>query len=375
MKSTDALFLLVRAGLFGHTEGAESLLPDGVEWAEVYQLAKEQSVVGLAAAGMEKLQAEWVRVHGSLLVPKPWVLRFTSTTLKIEQRNLAANALIAKLIDRMHRKGIHALLVKGQCLAMNYEKPLWRACGDVDLLLSEADYQRAKDYLLPFASRVMPEHGYKKHFGLVISGWMVELHGSLRCGFSTRVDRELDKVCRDTFPDGSGRSWMDGDVEVPLLGREHDVLYVFAHFLNHFYKAGVGVRQICDWCRLLWVSQGAIDLGMLEARLRSMGLMSEWRAFGRYAVDYLGMPEAAMPFLSDDDKWKRKAEQIQSFILKTGNMGHNRRKRKAEKPSFLSRKLGSSWQRMGDLANHFLIFPLDTLRFLPRIVLTGARQK
>lgn len=142
----EAFFLLVRAGLFGRTEGIEDFLPDGVDWAEVYQLAKEQSVAGLVAEGIRILQDEWLKTHDSALVPRQWSLRFAPDTLRMEQRNLDMNKFIAKLIGRLRENDSYALLLKGQGVAQCYMNPLRRACGDVDLLLTEEDYQKAKDF-------------------------------------------------------------------------------------------------------------------------------------------------------------------------------------------------------------------------------------
>lgn len=372
--STKAFFLLVRAGLFGRTEGVKDLQPDDVDWAEVYLLAKNQSVVGLVAEGIEVARMEWLKTHNTPLVPRKCVLRFASETLRLKQRNLEMNSFVAKLIGRLRKRDVYAILLKGQGVAQCYEMPLCRTYGDVDLLLSEENLNKAKDYLIPFASFSKVDNEYKKDFALKIDNWLIELHGTLRCGFSSRIDRELDKVYHDTFNGGDVRSWMNGKVQVFMLGKENEVFYVFAHFLNHFYKSGVGIRQICDWCRLLWTFRDSLDISALETRLRKMRLMSEWKAFGMFAVEYLGMPEEAMPFYSKDERWKRKAKQILAFVLKTGNMGHNRTV-KVKVKSYLSRKIKSSRLRICDLANHFTIFPMDTLRFFPRIFLNGLHQK
>ena len=112
--------------------------------------------------------------------------------------------------------------------------------------------------------------------------------------------------------------------------------FIFTHFLKHFYKGGLGLRQICDWCRLLAsppnpLSNGRgggadaqMDVEKLEGRLRRAGLMSEWKAFGTFAVECLGMPSEAMPFYSLQAKWKRKAKRILTFVMMSGNFGHNR---------------------------------------------------
>ena len=373
-KSTEAFFLLVRAGLFGRTEHAEILLSDGVDWTEVCQLATEQSVIGLVAEGIETLQNEWFKTHNAPLVPQKWVLQLVGTALKLESKNVAMNKFIASLVGRLRKRGVHAILLKGQGVAQNYEKPYWRACGDVDLLLDDEGYLKAKEFLLQYAPYVDVEIEYKKHLGMKINDWLVELHGSLRCGFSSRIDKELDKMCDETFRSSNLRTWMNGKVQIPLLEKENDVLYVFTHFLNHFFKGGVGIKQISDWCRLLWTFRDSLDIGRLESRIEAMGLTSEWRAFGMYAVEYLGMPESAMPFYADDDKWRRKAKRINMFIVRKGREGYHRMK-KAKKVTFLTRKINSSMQRFRNLLFISRIFPLNSIRFFPSILHNGLRQK
>ena len=57
-----------------------------------------------------------------------------------------------------------------------------------------------------------------------------------------------------------------------MPGPDNDVVIVFTHFLHHFFIGGVGLRQICDWCRLLWTYRESLDRGLLESRIRKMGL-------------------------------------------------------------------------------------------------------
>ena len=126
------------------------------------------------------------------------------------------------------------------------------------------------------------------------------------------------------FCEGKVRSWSNGGTQVFLLNADEDVVYVFTHMLQHFFKEGLGLRQVCDWCRLLYRYRSELDLRLLESRIRRMGLLSEWKAFGAFAVEYLGMPVESMSFYSDEQKWKKKADKICAFILEVGNMGHNR---------------------------------------------------
>ena len=308
-----AFFALIRAGLFPvHGEGFkalgqakrqsranESMFRD-VEWEKVYQLAQEQSVQGLLLQGIENLKANGIE----LSVPKIMLLQWIGEVQIIEQRNKAMNQFIADLVAKMREADIYTLLVKGQGIAQCYEKPQWRTPGDIDFFLSDTNYEKAKSFLKPLANE-----------------------------------------------------WYNGNTQVFLPAADEDVFLVFTHFVKHFYKeGGVTLRQICDWCRLLWTYKDSLNHRVLETRIRKAGLMSEWKAFGALAVEYLGMPIEAMPLLDVrsenedgrceiDAELRKKAEQIVIFILK-----------------------GGRWQRFKDTFRVGSIFPLNTFRFLPGIL-------
>ena len=120
------LFLaLLKAGLWDETNANLSFDND-VDWNEIYRLAEEQSVIGLIAEGIETVQGEWLRVHGSPFVPQTVALQFVGQTLQIEQRNKTMNAFLAQLVKQLRKEDVYALLVKGQGVAQCYKKPCWR---------------------------------------------------------------------------------------------------------------------------------------------------------------------------------------------------------------------------------------------------------
>ncbi len=364
MRSLDnnisAFFALVRAGLW---EKEVRLSPYmGIDFARVFRLAVEQSVVGLVAAGLEHVS--------DVKLPKESVLQFVGETMQLERRNQSMNDFIGVLVEQMGDAGIYTLIVKGQGIAQCYERPLWRACGDVDFFLNEENYPKAKSFLIPLSRSVNPEGG--RHLGMTIGTWVVELHGNLHCGLSPQMDRVIDAVQKDVFDGGNVRTWMNGKTEMFLPSPNNDLILIFTHFLKHFYKGGLGIRQICDWCRLLWTYRDSIDPGLLTARLRAMRLETAWQAFGAYAVHYLGMPPEAIPLYDASARWKKKAKRIQKFILMSGNFGHNRYNGYRNYPFFI-RKAFSMGRRIGDLIRHMRIFPLDSLRYMPSILLNGVK--
>ena len=307
-------------------------------------------------------------------VPKKDALQFIGQILQLEQRNQAMNYFIGVIVDIIRKEGIYTVLVKGQGIAQCYAKPEWRACGDVDFFLSEENYEKAKAYLRPLASSLEEERMREKHLRMTIDPWVVELHGHLYSGLSSRIERELDAVLEDTLHGGNVRSWDNNGVQVFQLSVENDAFYVFTHILQHFYKGGIGLRQICDWCRLLWTYRESLNLGLLESRIKNAGLMSEWKAFGAFAVDYLGMEASSVPFYSKASKWASKARKIRDFVLLSGNFGHNRDTSYYSKYPYVIRKCISFGRQIGDLFRHARVFPLDSLRFFPNLFINGVRS-
>ena len=351
-KNQQAFFALVKAGLW-EQEVRLSQYND-IDYDALMLLAEEQSVDGLITAGLERVVDD--------NISQDVLLQFIGTSLQIEQQNQAMNEFVERLIKKLRKENVYAILVKGQGIAQCYEKPLWRPSGDVDLLLNDINYMRAAEYLSSVASSVDEESQYNQHIAMTIDGWLVELHGTLRSGLWRRIDNALDKVQNVVFNEVKVRPWLNGRTQVLLLNADEDVVFVFSHILQHFYKEGIGLRQICDWCRLLWRYRSELDLRLLESRIREMGVMTEWKAFGALAVDYLGMPVEAMPFYSPEKKWKHKADKIVAFVLETGNFGQNRDYSYYEKYPYVVFKAISLWRHIKDFGRYFVIFPLDSIK-------------
>ena len=387
-KDQQAFFTLVRAGLW---EQEVQLAPYGeIDFAEVLRLSEEQSVVGLVAAGIEHIVDRKPQ--------KKDVLQFIGRTVQLEQRNQAMNYFIGVMVEKMREAGIYTVLVKGQGVGQCYERPLWRSCGDVDLFFDAENYERAKGFLSPLAVEVEPEEKRKKHLAMAIEPWVVELHGLMPTEISERINAGVERVQSDVFAGGGVRVWNNDGADVPLPSPDNDVIIVFTHFLQHFFVGGVGLRQICDWCRLLWTYRECIDRDLLLRRLREMGIVSEWKAFGAFAVEYLGLPFTVyrLLLLEDDvnlnlndydnenvnlklETWnlkpslRRKARRICRVVLEAGNFGHNKDNSYRLKYPKLVEKSITFFRRLGEYARLIAIFPMDAPRFF--VIYVGRRTK
>ncbi len=358
-----AFFALVKAGLWEQEAQLSSF--DNIGFRDVYRIAEEQSVVGLVAAGLEHIT--------DVKVPQMIALQFAGAAMQLEHRNKAINQFTVGFLKKLKNAGVDSVLIKGQGVAQCYERPFWRASGDIDLLLNKENYEKGKVYLDSIAENRAKEYSFNKEYNTIINGWCVELHGSLRCGLSSALNKGVDAVQKDICDNRNVRYWSIEDIEIPLPEPNDDALLIFTHYIKHFYKGELGIRQICDWCRLLWTFRESIDVPLLERRLKKMKLFDQWRGFGAFAVDYLGMPQEAMPLYSPNKEWLRKANKICSFVLEVGNFGHNIDSSYYAKYPLLVRKTISMWKRISALIRHATIFPWHTFRFLPHVIYTGLK--
>jgi len=403
--SQRAFFELLKAGLWENCEEFQvsgSKFQGAVDWEKVYRLAEEQSVQGLVLQGIERLKNDNHNHNENLnlnhnhnenlddngnegnsqlglgstlrseLPSQMLLLQWIGEVQIIEQQNKAMNEFVARLIGQLREEDVYAILVKGQGIAQCYDRPLWRVSGDVDLLLSSNNYEKAKEVLLPLAVEADTEYVSLKHLGMTMKeGFVVELHGMLHCRLSNRIDKMIDDAQHDVFCRGHVRSWDNNGTQVFLPAPDNDVIFIFTHILKHFYIEGIGLRQICDWCRFLWTYRESLNHGLLESRIKEAGLMTEWMAFAALAVEYLGMPIEAMPLYHSDaqgvqefKKFKRKGERILEFVLKVGNFGHNRQA--------ASGKISSAWHKTKDFIRHAKLFPLDSIKFYCHFVIDGV---
>lgn len=358
---TLAFFEMLKAGLW--RKEVRFATNEAIDWEEIYRLASEQSVLGLILAGVEQIKSS--SIQGFKMPPQELLLQMIGEVQMIEQRNRAMNEFVEELFEKMQVAGINAVLVKGQGIAQCYEKPEWRTSGDVDLLMDAENYERAKNLLIPIAETVDVEYTNRMHLGLIFGSFEVELHGTLHTSQFPKINKVSDIVQKETLDNHQVRIWKNGNVSVKLPEANNDVIFVFAHIVHHYFGGGIGLRQVCDWCRLLWCYRSELDILILEQRIRSMGMMKEWKALATLAVDYLGMPIEAMPFY--ESRYSNKGTCMLKYILHTGNLGHNR-----DNACFNS-TTGKAWRYICDTPDHIKIFPMDSLMVMLRMIRYGVR--
>ena len=312
MNRLNAFFDLVRAGLWSDEPAVGRLdasLFEGAaeeDWMALYRMAMSQALVALCFDGLQQLPP-------SSRPPRALYLQWAAKTAQVEQANRLLNETLEQVVAVCRAQEIQPVLLKGQGMAACYVNPLHRQCGDIDLFVGRADAQRTVQLLEEQGARRTGEESYK-HTCLEWKGVHLEIH---------RLVGRLNNPLRNRKMQHWVGEWYPGDIDyrqgIPVPSQAFDTFFIFQHAFGHFLNSGIGLRQLCDWARLLYMQRGELDAEALQERLRQLGLLRAAQVFGTLLVRQLGLPSHCLPFaLSDRSELH---ELLLEEILATGNFG------------------------------------------------------
>ena len=352
-QTESQFFALLRSGLWN--EVPERLpFAGGVDWEDLYRLSFEQTVVPLVTDGINRLSQEFLPAdRPELLDP------FLGDMMTTSQRNRVLDSFIPKLFENL--AGIPVVLVKGQSLAVDYPDPERRQPGDIDLLLLPSSYEAAKAILLPKATKVLEEEWGILHQGMRFRSIEVEIHGSISTLMSRKLDKKLAALLEEQFDGRPFPAVTLGGADIPVPDAGFNAVYIFVHFLQHYWAGGIGLRQLIDWMMFISVHKREIHPVLLEKRLEDLGLLNLWKVFTGFVQEYLGCPMEKLPLAAEPDSGKN--ARIWRYVRHCGNFGKNV-DRTRKKESYLHRKIHSFWRLVvADRLRHFPVFPKESIRF------------
>ena len=362
-RTIELFYSLLRVALWGENHDLNDL-PSVKELLKVVRIAKAQAVLGLVSNEVlvnEKL-SNLLREED-----KAKLKYFVMNNLSVSQ--MLNNTLVSIVLE-LRKHGIDPVLLKGQGIAKYYQIPELRQCGDIDIYVGQENFAKTCEVIGAMST---PEDHQGdipslKHFHTRIGHAFIEIHRYTDVYWPRQYDRVYQKISdagmhSDLVP-------LDfGGVPVMSPSVDFNIFFIFNHFWHHFIADGVGLRQLCDWVRLLHVNHGHIDLDYLSDVLCKMNLMEEWQVFGYIAVNTLGLPSDEMPFY--DSKCKRKAEKVLDLIMLEGNFGKENLRGHNRPKGYFAGKLYSFSKRFKRNFRVLRIFPLKSIRQITKVFVCG----
>lgn len=261
LQDNEMLFTLLRYGLDTSGECMAGLSLTDDKWRELIRLSRAQKVMGVLLVGCSRMPREY---YPSEQIYSDWV----SVMGLMQQRNRVLNDRCRRLTGILESVGLDSCVLKGQGVARLYPEPLFRQCGDIDILVrvhggdKRVDEREVCRRLKSTGIGSLGSLVYH-HVAWDLPGVDVEVHFRLMQFNSPFANRNLQRWCRRVW---EGREKHDGYF---CPSAEFNIIYLLAHMYHHLLFEGLLLKQVCDYYVLL-ASHG--PCGNMDCTLRSLGM-------------------------------------------------------------------------------------------------------
>ena len=294
--------------------------PADAEWRWLHAEAVRQSVVGVAFAGLEHIQATSQGADDSGnttdIIAKPptdLLMRWAMEEQRLRALNAKFDAEARRLTELFESLGLYSVILKGQGNAMLYPEAAPRTPGDIDIFV-----EGGKSEVLKVLRRegLLDEHDtpsyHHAHMKMGKSGIIIEVHYRPSSGLSTpwrncRFQRILNEEIKKS-------QMTDKGFRVPTA--TFNLLMQLAHIQRHFINSGIGMRQIIDFCYVLENAHND-DVERCRRLLSGFGMKRVAQAVMWIASEKLGFTFSSH-FANPSQRW---GEMLLAHIVNDGNFG------------------------------------------------------
>lgn len=227
---------------------------DNLDWQEIVDFAKKQSVLNIIAYAGEKLNQKPDETTLKYLKE----FRQQKMVVEAQQEIEACDAM-----DKLEAMGVRHMPLKGYIVKNFYPSPDMRTMGDLDLLI---DSERCDEVVKAFEADGFTFCGEGDlHSNVERGNAYIEFHRSM-------VDEE-HKTLSQYYADGFSRAKLSEGYSFRYeLSKEDMYIFLIAHVAKHYRYSGTGIRSLLD----LYVYRKAcndLDLDYINRETEKLGLV------------------------------------------------------------------------------------------------------
>ncbi len=235
--------------------------PDSLDWNRQYRLSNEQTVSTLFAYALKTNPS----------IPCPVQLRDSAITSMqgAAINNYMRRQRILALLHLFEEQGIHAVLLKGYAVAVEYCSPECRVSADTDVWVAPTEEQRACELL--------------KRQGFTVEPRWKNGHHAV-CHHPTMGCVELHVILYDEIVEDVWFNRMDGSefVQEPnekmdcetdsyyTLGKTDHLIFLTLHMVKHFIISGMSLRMMLDVALFIKNHSSEVDNERFWNTMRSL---------------------------------------------------------------------------------------------------------
>ena len=288
-----AFLELLKASLFQHNPA----FPSDLDWAEILDIAKKQTVVALAAQS----------------IPVEYTELWKKDSLMCISNNVRNQYEQKRILDIFQSNNIPVVVIKGTSAAMYYPEPYRRTMGDIDLLVPGKYYDDAKMLLMEDGFQFKKEDERNSVF--IKRSIILELHYR----FSS-IDKDIEDVIREGML--HPKMYQIGNFSFPGLPPYVNGLVLLDHVRQHLVGSGLGCRQVIDW--MMFVHTELNDeawMNNFKTMAQDAGLETLAITLTKMCKQYLGLPD---PITWCDEGNSDLCEMVLECLFSDGNFGRER---------------------------------------------------
>ena len=309
MNSVVRLFYTLIQISLGH-RGISDFNPTVKQWYALFHLAKMQTLVGVLYVGIKRLDS-------TQLPPKELLFKWYALYNTIISSNKTVNKKAIELQQRFFNDGFKNVVMKGQGIAMLYDVPLARNCGDIDFWF-EGDRAKIVSYIQPQCEeKRVVYHNINYSASKDVP---VEIHFTPSWMFSYFTNRKLQKFFSQSINPFSCSS-VDlpdnaGNLKIPSLSFNR--VFILVHIYRHLFGEGIGLRQVMDYCYVL--KQGFTETEREETLkvLRNLKMLNFTKGIMFILHNVFGLEEKYLLTAPD----VKHGQFLLAEIMRAGNFGH-----------------------------------------------------
>ena len=289
-------------GLGASPEDLKDLLSDMTsgDWNELAELSVRNSVAGLLYDLMEQVPD----------IPEFARKRMTGFARKVVRANYRMLIVNRQLKEVLSEEGIDYCVMKGLAAASDFPVPDLRKSGDIDILLTDVN---SADRAVKAIGKLgfIPEKDQHSLHHISMSdntGLEIEVHTMLAEPFDNqKINEYLEKLVPECRNHVRKKEVMG--IEIPVLEDSYHAYELMLHMLQHFLRAGFGVKLLCDWV-VLW-NRGLDE----ESRKQYMKLVNDSGIKGfsdmitRTCIKYLGLKRENVLWMEPFKNGRQRQEQ------------------------------------------------------------------
>lgn len=211
------------------------------EWASIYQMALEQSLLGVAFDAVERLG------NDGLKPPLDILYQWIGEVEIIRRQNLRQNQLCEQLTAWFKSKGYRSCVLKGQGVARLYDEPDLRQPGDIDIWVDASRDSIVNSMRSDFLRVTCVD--YVNCHAEFFSDTDVEVHFRPTYMFNPFTNRKVQKWIRDNKETQLLNADQSLGFSYPTIG--FNLVFSLIHIYRHIFLEGIGLRQLMDYYCIL----------------------------------------------------------------------------------------------------------------------------